>query len=135
MIWRAQHDAHHRVPGLLQRERVVEERQALRGNVGGFSAADRLYVCPQSLFKFHPDFDAAICEILRRDKAGRLILIDQQDPNHKRALLRRLAASAPEDILRRVVFVPQLPRILADGTVAARRGMSPQHYLQMTVRV
>jgi protein O-GlcNAc transferase len=26
-----------------------------------------LYLCPQSLFKFHPDFDAALAAILRED--------------------------------------------------------------------
>jgi protein O-GlcNAc transferase len=34
-----------------------------------------LYVCPQSLFRLHPDFDALALEILRRDPRGRLVPI------------------------------------------------------------
>ena len=34
-----------------------------------------LYACPQSLFKFHPDFDEAIGRILAADPNGRLIII------------------------------------------------------------
>ena len=35
----------------------------------------RLYGCPQSLFKLHPDFDSILAEILDRDPDGRIILI------------------------------------------------------------
>jgi protein O-GlcNAc transferase len=34
-----------------------------------------LYVCPQSLFKFHPDFDAAVAQILLADPRGRFVII------------------------------------------------------------
>lgn len=34
-----------------------------------------LYACPQSLFKFHPDFDEAIGRILSADPRGRLIIV------------------------------------------------------------
>jgi predicted O-linked N-acetylglucosamine transferase (SPINDLY family) len=35
----------------------------------------RLYGCPQSLFKLHPDFDSILAEILDQDPEGRIILI------------------------------------------------------------
>ena len=35
-----------------------------------------LYVCPQTLFKLHPDFDLPSSQILRRDPRGRLVLIE-----------------------------------------------------------
>ena len=35
----------------------------------------RLYGCPQSLFKLHPDFDSILAEVLDRDPEGRIILI------------------------------------------------------------
>ena len=35
-----------------------------------------LYVCPQTLFKFHPSFDGVLGDLLRRDPGGRLVLID-----------------------------------------------------------
>ena len=34
-----------------------------------------LYVCPQSLFKIHPDFDRALVELLRRDPRGLVVLL------------------------------------------------------------
>jgi predicted O-linked N-acetylglucosamine transferase (SPINDLY family) len=34
-----------------------------------------LYACPQSLFKFHPDFDEAVGRILAADPNGRLVII------------------------------------------------------------
>ena len=37
----------------------------------GIEAGVRLYVCAQSLFKLHPDYDAILGEILRRDPEGR----------------------------------------------------------------
>jgi predicted O-linked N-acetylglucosamine transferase (SPINDLY family) len=48
-----------------------------------------LYVCPQSIFKFHPDFDPLLIEILRRDPLGRLVLVDPR--GQAPALVARLA--------------------------------------------
>ncbi|MBV8538918.1 MAG: tetratricopeptide repeat protein, partial [Alphaproteobacteria bacterium] len=66
----------------------------------------RLYVCPQSLFKFHPDFDAALIEILRRDREGWLILLDQHRPSYRVRLRRRLSAAGGDDVLERIMYVP-----------------------------
>src|SRR5262249_27561306 len=33
----------------------------------GLDAAAHLYACPQSIYKFHPEFDSLMAEILRRD--------------------------------------------------------------------
>ena len=52
-----------------------------------------LYVCPQSLFKIHPDFDRALVELLRRDPQGLVVLISGRDRNLDELLRRRLAAS------------------------------------------
>lgn len=70
----------------------------------------RLYVCPQSLFKFHPDFDLALIEILRRDREGWLILIDQHRPSYRDRLQRRLSASGGDDVMGRIRYLPALPR-------------------------
>jgi predicted O-linked N-acetylglucosamine transferase (SPINDLY family) len=72
--------------------------------------AGRLYVCPQSLFKFHPDFDAALIEILRRDREGWLILIDQHRPRYRERLQRRLSASGGDDVMGRIRYLPALSR-------------------------
>ena len=41
----------------------------------GFPEDVKLYVCPQSLFKLHPDFDLVLATLLRRDPKARLILL------------------------------------------------------------
>ena len=38
----------------------------------------RLYGCPQSLFKLHPDFDRILSEILKRDTDGYIVLIGNE---------------------------------------------------------
>ena len=73
----------------------------------GFGTSEHLYACPQSLFKFHPDFDAVLAAILRRDSAGRLVLVKSKIPTETKLLARRLAKSMP-DVIDRVRWLPRL---------------------------
>lgn len=41
----------------------------------GLPAAGALYLCPQALFKMHPDFDEMLRGILERDPTGHVVLI------------------------------------------------------------
>jgi predicted O-linked N-acetylglucosamine transferase (SPINDLY family) len=66
-----------------------------------------LYVCPQSLFKLHPDFDEVLGAILRRDRRGRLILIEGLSARWGQTLRARLARTVP-DACDRVQFLPRL---------------------------
>jgi protein O-GlcNAc transferase len=66
-----------------------------------------LYICPQSLFKFHPDFDPVIAEILRRDPQGRLVLIDGSSLAWNQVLLKRFGETMPADSLQRIIFLPR----------------------------
>jgi protein O-GlcNAc transferase len=50
-----------------------------------------LYLCPQSLFKIHPDNDAQLAHILERDPNGVIVLFAGRHPNITNALLARLA--------------------------------------------
>jgi len=64
-----------------------------------------LYVCPQTLFKLHPDFDRALGQILERDPRGEVILLEGH-PRWAELLRQRFrgtVASADE----RIRFVPQ----------------------------
>lgn len=70
----------------------------------GLAAGQRLYACPQTLFKFHPDQDAALCEVLRRDPHGVLVLIASRHSAWNETLRKRLAAVGP-DVIGRVRFV------------------------------
>jgi predicted O-linked N-acetylglucosamine transferase (SPINDLY family) len=69
----------------------------------GLPPGANLYLCPQRLFKFHPDFDALIGGILRGDPKGRLVLVE--DAGRER-LQARLAAALP-DVAERIVFLPR----------------------------
>ncbi len=68
-----------------------------------------LYVCPQNLFKLHPDFDPIIAEILRRDANGYLILIDDGRGGSWRDLLMKRISVMYPDVTKRIQFIPKLP--------------------------
>jgi predicted O-linked N-acetylglucosamine transferase (SPINDLY family) len=74
----------------------------------GCADSDRLYICPQTLFKMHPDFDALLGEILRRDSHGKLALIEGRTANWTRQLQARLARTIP-DVASRIHWLPALP--------------------------
>lgn len=74
----------------------------------GFADTDRLYICPQTLFKMHPDFDAVLGEILRRDPRGKLALLEGRTANWTRQLQARLARTIP-DVASRIRWLPALP--------------------------
>jgi len=68
-----------------------------------------LYGCPQSLFKFHPDFDAVLEAIIRGDPKGHIVLIEsRKDAPLAQRLRGRWARSAPL-ALERTLFLPALP--------------------------
>jgi protein O-GlcNAc transferase len=73
----------------------------------GLPQAARLYACPQSIYKFHPDFDQTLAAILRRDEQGQLVCLRWAYPQADELLRRRLARVMP-DVMDRVVFLPRL---------------------------
>lgn len=56
----------------------------------GLPEGRTLYLCPQSLFKIHPDNDPLLARILERDPNGVLVLFAGRHPNITRTLLTRL---------------------------------------------
>jgi predicted O-linked N-acetylglucosamine transferase (SPINDLY family) len=67
-----------------------------------------LYICPQSLFKFHPDFDAVIAAILMRDPNGILLLFNGKHASLTRLLQDRFQSMIPEGA-DRIRFHPRVP--------------------------
>lgn len=61
----------------------------------GLPETGTLYGCSQSLFKFHPDFDAVLAEIAAGDLSGHFILAEGADPNWSRLLRQRWQRTAP----------------------------------------
>jgi protein O-GlcNAc transferase len=75
----------------------------------GFADDVKLYVCPQSLFKLHPDFDLVLATLLRRDPKARLILLSGVHKHWDRLLGARIAQGFA-DVAGRVIFVPRIPQ-------------------------
>ncbi len=73
----------------------------------GLPADAHLYGCPQTLFKFHPEFDDLLGAILRRDPRGLLVLITGKHASWDELLRRRFARTMP-DVAERVRFLPRL---------------------------
>jgi predicted O-linked N-acetylglucosamine transferase (SPINDLY family) len=61
------------------------------------------------LFKFHPDFDAALAGILRGDERGVVITIESKYPEWKQLLVDRWSRTMP-DVADRIRFLPKMPR-------------------------
>lgn len=99
---------------LLQTLPVIFRRPALpavmKGREGfGLPGQGALYVCPMKLQKMHPDFDAAIEAILRRDPQGHVVLFRDKRTHWERLLEDRLRRSIPDAALRRrIIFLPWL---------------------------
>lgn len=70
----------------------------------GFSPADHLYLCPQALYKIHPEMDALLRSIVASDPKAKIVLIDPRDEDLRPALERRLA-------MDRAVFIDSLPYV------------------------
>jgi predicted O-linked N-acetylglucosamine transferase (SPINDLY family) len=64
-----------------------------------------LYVCPQTLYKLHPDFDEILRGILTRDPRSLVVLICGQFQEFTERLRARFARALP-GLERRIVFLP-----------------------------
>lgn len=66
----------------------------------------RLYLCPQNLLKFHPDFDGLLAEILRRDGKGVVVCVAWPTPQVLALLRARWQRTMP-DVAHRMVLIPR----------------------------
>ncbi|MDX2242203.1 MAG: FkbM family methyltransferase [Leptolyngbyaceae cyanobacterium bins.302] len=66
-----------------------------------------LYLCPQSSFKFHPEFDEVIGKLLRRDPQGYFVLLQGISSQWDEQLKQRWAKTIP-DVMERICFVRRL---------------------------
>jgi predicted O-linked N-acetylglucosamine transferase (SPINDLY family) len=77
------------------------------GAAFGLPADRPLYLCPQNLFKVHPDMDDLIAGILRRDPRGIVVMVAGR-AGHWTNLLRERWRRTMPDVQDRVVFVSRL---------------------------
>ena len=68
-----------------------------------------IYLCPQTLFKFHPEYDEVLAGILRADSKGEIVLLEGRVPEWTRRLQQRWRRTIP-DAAQRVRFLPAQPR-------------------------
>lgn len=62
----------------------------------GLPETGAIYLCPQSLFKIHPEFDELLAEILRRDPTGQIVFIDGMYSNWTKLLRQRFERTIAE---------------------------------------
>jgi predicted O-linked N-acetylglucosamine transferase (SPINDLY family) len=75
----------------------------------GLASERHYYLCPQTLFKLHPDFDSILAAILHGDADGDIILIDDaRTPAWGKLLRERLARTVPDGVAR-IRFIPGMP--------------------------
>ena len=88
---------------------IRPNKQSLKKSRVDFRIKDEthLYICPQSLFKFHPDFDEILAGILRIDQHGEIILLEGQHQEWTIRLKSRFKESIP-DVADRIKFLPRL---------------------------
>lgn len=66
-----------------------------------------VYLCPQSSFKLHPEFDAILGDILRRDPTGFVVMLNGISPHWDEQLKQRWEQTIP-DVCNRICFVRRL---------------------------
>ncbi len=94
----------------------------------GLPETGALYLCPQSAFKLHPDFDEALREILVADASG-IVAISSGTEEHWNDLLRERFSHSIGDLSKRIVFLPRVPSDQFRGLLALADVMiDPIHF-------
>lgn len=88
------------------RRPVNESTKRTRADFG-LPENKHLYLCAQSLFKVHPDFDAMLGDILRQDPDGVVVFLEFKYPQLGESLKKRWAQTIP-DVQDRVLFIPRV---------------------------
>lgn len=89
-------------------ERPVLEPGGADRTALGLSEESNLYVCPQTLFKFHPDFDPMLAGILAADPRAEIVLIKGRAQEWTDLLVERLRITVDEP--DRIRWLDPLPR-------------------------
>lgn len=84
----------------------------------GLNPNKHIYLCPQSLFKVHPDFDEVLGNILRGDPNGEVVLVEAQSKTWTDQLCARFERTMT-DVVGRIRFVPKLSEEDFLGLIAA----------------
>ncbi|HWG43727.1 MAG TPA: tetratricopeptide repeat protein [Gemmataceae bacterium] len=94
----------------------------------GLAQDDHLYLCPQSLFKLHPELDRLFDGILRADPLGRIVLIAGHQDYWIELLMKRLRGVLGERTDRVVVLPRQSPEDFLSLLALADAVLDPIHF-------
>ena len=81
---------------------ICKDRKAF-----GLPVDATLYVCPQSLFKLHPDIDVIWNDLLHLDPKGMIVLINGAQDHWTELLKSRIKEKYP-DIVKRIIFISRM---------------------------
>ncbi len=97
------------LPGLGTRYRPPPRVDKARRDHFGLPAEGRLYLCPQSMFKIHPDSDALFLELLERDEDAVLLFVAATTEGQRESFVRRLERGMKARGLKRRKQIKLLP--------------------------
>jgi predicted O-linked N-acetylglucosamine transferase (SPINDLY family) len=98
----------HNLPTLAYYYRPTRPGKPAHRQQFGLNPDEHIYLCAQTLFKLHPDFDQILAAILRRDPRGRILLIRLRCEQWCVQLRQRFERTMP-DVAERISFFPGLP--------------------------
>lgn len=88
---------------------------------------DPLYVCPQNLFKFHPDFDAALAALLTALPESHLLVFEGFHTDWGKQLRQRWQ-QVMSDAFKRIIFLPRLDYLNYLSVLTLCQGMLDPFY-------
>lgn len=89
--------------------RPTEPNLTLNRDFFGLPEHIPLYICPQSLFKIHPEDDALFVAILERDPQGQMVVLGNPQDPWPRQLQARWHQSIPAQFHSRLLWHPPVP--------------------------
>lgn len=92
---------------LLYYDRPALLSEEIDKSLLGLSDRVRLYLCPQTLFKMHPEFDEILAGILDRDPDALLLMIKLGHPTWQRLLQARWERTMPQTS-RRILWLERM---------------------------
>jgi len=87
----------------------LKAREGMTRESFGLPSDMNLYLCPQTLYKLHPDFDRLVIAILRKDKKAAIVFPVAQKQEWTEQLMQRMMSNVGsldgEDLTKRILFV------------------------------
>ncbi|CAM9448041.1 unnamed protein product [Ectocarpus sp. 12 AP-2014] len=100
-------ETYHAASTRASRERARSVLRAELKNRIGIDQNSVVYMCAQSLFKLHPDFDLAVKGVLEASGSNHLVFTAGRRQQWTSIFQARLTSTLGDDLMTRVFFVPR----------------------------